>query len=57
MKPIIDFGWDNDEEERLRRWVKISPKKKLEWLYESHAFMQKVFTRKQKDIFWKLRFK
>ena len=54
MKTKIDFGWGNDEE-RLRRQVKLSPKKKLEWLYEAHMLMRKALTKKQREIFWKLR--
>jgi len=55
MKSTIDFGWDNDEEEQLRRWVKLSAKKKLEWLHEMHAFTLKAWTKKQKENFWKSR--
>ena len=54
MKTTIDFGWEADED-RLWRWVKISPKKKLDWLYESHQMMQKVWTKEQKERFLKLR--
>ena len=54
MRSEIDFGWGNDEE-RLRRWVKLSPKKKLEWLYQAHTLMRKVLTKKQRETFWKLR--
>jgi hypothetical protein len=54
MKTEVNFGWGNDEE-RLRRWVKLSPKKKLEWLYQAHMLMRKTFTKKQREIFWKLR--
>ena len=54
MNKEIDFGWGNDEE-RLRRWVKLSPKKKMEWLYQAHALMCKALTKEQRDIFWKLR--
>jgi hypothetical protein len=32
--------WEN-EEERLLRFMKISPKKKLEWLLEMNEFLYK----------------
>ncbi|MDE1920755.1 MAG: hypothetical protein KGJ09_08585 [Candidatus Omnitrophica bacterium] len=54
MKTKINFDWQTDEE-RLRRWVKLSPKEKMRWLTESNEFMRKVWTKKQKEIFWKLR--
>jgi len=54
MNTEIDFGWGNDED-RLRRWVKLSPKKKLEWLYQAHNLMRKVLTKQQREMFWKLR--
>jgi hypothetical protein len=54
MNTKIDFGW-GDDEERLRRWVKLSPKVKLEWLYQMHTLMRKALSAKQKRIFWKLR--
>ncbi|MBF0488993.1 MAG: hypothetical protein HQL15_00060 [Candidatus Omnitrophica bacterium] len=54
MKNEIDFGLKSDED-RLQRWVKLSPKKKLEWLYQMHMFIRKAYTPKQKEIFWKLR--
>lgn len=54
MSTEINFGWGNDDE-RLRRWVKLSPKKKMEWLYQGHMLMRKALTKKQREIFWKLR--
>ena len=54
MKIEIDFDWGKDED-RLRRWVKLSPKKKLEWLYQAHTLMRKALTKEQREVFWKLR--
>jgi len=54
MSTEIDFGW-GDDEDRLRRWVNLSPKKKMEWLYQAHTLMRKVLTKQQREIFWKLR--
>ncbi|MCG2711843.1 MAG: hypothetical protein L6416_05925 [Candidatus Omnitrophica bacterium] len=34
------FDWEN-EEERLKRFISISPKKKLEWLHQMHSFILK----------------
>lgn len=33
-----EFGWET-EEERLKRFMKIPPRKKMEWLYEMHQFL------------------
>ncbi|MBI1871687.1 MAG: hypothetical protein HYS07_10940 [Chlamydiae bacterium] len=33
----MNFEWKT-QEEKLKRWMKISPRKKLEWLYEMHQF-------------------
>lgn len=35
---IEEFGWET-EEERLKKFMKIPPKKKMEWLYEMHQFL------------------
>lgn len=48
------FKWES-EEERLLRFMKISPKKKMEWLASMHEFLCKVSSKRQKGIFWKLR--
>jgi len=37
---MIDFGWEN-QTERLKRHMSISPKKKLELLYELSRFNRK----------------
>lgn len=43
------------EKEKLLRYMVISPKKKLEWLYQMHQFILKASTKKTRNIFWKLR--
>jgi len=48
------FKWET-EEERLLRFMKIPPKKKLEWLQKMHEFMVKCSSRRTKLIRWKLR--
>jgi hypothetical protein len=42
-------------EERLRQHIKLSPQKKLEWLYEMQEFIRRAWTKKQKAKYWKLR--
>lgn len=48
------FKWES-EEERLRRFMRIPAKKKLEWLYEMHEFLRSVATKRQKAIFQRVR--
>ena len=48
------FKWET-EEERLKRHMKISPKKKLEWLRQMNDFIEKFTTKKQKSIIRKLK--
>ena len=48
------FKWET-EKERLLRLMKISPKKKLEWLREMHDFVAKFTSKKTKTIRHKLR--
>ncbi len=48
------FEWET-EEERLSRFMKIPPKKKLEWLRQMHEFMVKGSSKRTKMIRWKLR--
>jgi hypothetical protein len=48
------FEWET-EEERLSRFMKIPPKKKLEWLREMHEFMVKCSSKRTKSIRRKLR--
>ncbi len=33
----VDFGWEK-EEEKLKRYLKMPAKKKLEWLKDMHDF-------------------
>ncbi len=48
------FQWES-EEERLLRFMKIPPKKKLEWLRQMNEFMVRCSSRKTRLIRWKLR--
>ena len=48
------FEWET-EEERLLRFMKIPPKKKLEWLQKMNEFMVKCSSKRTKSIRWKLR--
>ena len=48
------FAWERDEE-RLLRFMKIPPRKKLEWLTKMHEFMRLAWTKERKSAFWKLR--
>ena len=50
----MNFEWET-EQEKLLRYMKISPKKKLEWLYEMHQLIRKAWTKKQKKDFFRLR--
>jgi hypothetical protein len=43
------------EEQRLLRFMKVSPKKKMEWIYKMHEFIRLAYSKKQRDIFWHLR--
>jgi len=46
--------WET-EEERLKRFMKIPAKKKLEWLYQINEFVNKFSSAGQKKIRQKLR--
>ena len=48
------FKWEN-QEDRLQRIMKISPKNKMEWLRQMNDFLRKAATKKQRDIYWSLR--
>jgi len=48
------FEWET-EEERLLRFLKIPPKKKLEWLSQMNEFVAKCSSRRRKLIRLKLR--
>ncbi|MFH1876684.1 MAG: hypothetical protein ABH865_07315 [Candidatus Omnitrophota bacterium] len=50
----MDFR-EETEDERLLRSMRISPKKKMEWLYAMHRMMLKVWTKKQREIYFRLR--
>jgi uncharacterized FlaG/YvyC family protein len=50
----MNFGWE-DERERLLRFMKIPPKRKLELLQQMNEFTRKFFSKRQKKIFWRLR--
>lgn len=49
-----DFNWPT-EEERLRKYMKIPAKKKLEWLRQMHEFTVKAYSKRDRRIYWKLR--
>jgi len=44
-----------EDEAGLLRYMKISPTKKLEWLWRMHEFTRKFSSKQQKEIFWRLR--
>jgi hypothetical protein len=46
--------WES-QEERLLKFMKIAPKKKLEWLHQMHDFLRKALTKKQRYIYHRLR--
>ena len=48
------FKWET-EKERLLRFMKIPPKKKLEWLREMHEFVTKFTSKHSRTIRHKLR--
>jgi hypothetical protein len=48
------FEWDT-EEERISRFMNISPKKKLEWLFQTQDFLAKFSPRKRMAFRRKLR--
>jgi len=48
------FRWEN-EEERLSKFMRISPKKKLEWLLQINEFLHKFSSKKKERIRQKLR--
>ncbi|MFH1553143.1 MAG: hypothetical protein ABID83_05880 [Candidatus Omnitrophota bacterium] len=48
------FKWES-EEERLLRFMKIPPRKKLEWLRQMNEFLAKYTPKRQKSIRQKLR--
>ncbi|NQT89990.1 MAG: hypothetical protein HQ558_01910 [Candidatus Omnitrophica bacterium] len=50
----MKFGWET-EEEKLLRCLKISPKKRLEWLQKMHEFTVKTSSKHMLARRWKLR--
>ena len=50
----MKFGWESDRD-RLLRFMKIPPKKKLEWLQQMHDYMVRFYSKEKKKNFWKLR--
>lgn len=48
------FKWTSDEE-RLRKWMKISPQKKMEWLRAMHELIVKSTSKREKKLRVKLR--
>ena len=48
------FRWES-EKEKLLRFIKMSPKKKLEWLREMNQFLYKYTPKQSKAIRQKLR--
>ena len=48
------FEWETHDQ-RLRRFMKISPLKKLEWLRQMHEFMLRTSSRRVKAIRLELR--
>ena len=48
------FEWES-EEERLLRFMKISPKKKLEWLREMNEFLAQATSKRRIALRKKLR--
>ncbi len=48
------YKWET-EEERLQRFIAITPKKKLEWLFQMHHLLARAFTKKKREIYYKLR--
>lgn len=47
-------NWPTDDE-LLRKYMKIPPKKKLEWLHQMHELKVKTSTKRDYLIHWKLR--
>ena len=50
----MNFGWES-EEDKILRYMKIPPKKKLEWLQKMHEFILAASTPAKRKIFWKMR--
>jgi len=50
----MDLKWES-QKDKLRYYMSIPPKKKLEWLREMQEFISSVSTRNQKTFLRKLR--
>jgi len=48
------FKWET-EDRRLKKFMKISPQKKLEWLQQMHEFMLKTSSKQVRRTRMKLR--
>ena len=50
----MKFGWES-EEDKITRYMKVPPKKKLEWLQAMHNMLLAIASPERRKIFWKLR--
>ena len=50
----MTFEWES-EKERLLRFMRIPPRKKLEWLYQINEFINKYSSKQSRAIRRKLR--
>jgi hypothetical protein len=50
----MNYNWET-EQDRLKRFIKISPKQKLEWLYQMHLFILKSSSKRTMALRRKLR--
>ncbi|MCG2711950.1 MAG: hypothetical protein L6416_06465 [Candidatus Omnitrophica bacterium] len=52
--PLTGFTWES-EKDRLKKFMKIPPKQKLEWLYQMHLFILKSSSKRGLALRRKLR--
>lgn len=50
----MTFKWEA-EEERLLRFKKIPPTKRLEWLHQMNEFTRRFLPKRQRKLWYKLR--
>jgi hypothetical protein len=50
----VNFDWEPDDE-KLLRYLKIPPKKKLEWLQKMHEFTVRSSSKHMLKLRWRLR--
>ena len=50
----MKFGWENDED-RLSRFMRIPPMRKMEWLQQMNEFTRKFMSKQRRTIWRKLR--